>query len=52
MKRKEQLQELFKAQDIIRRLWAYQKTPRLSRWLKAIDNEILWIINVIGNEKN
>lgn len=48
MDNKTQVQELLKAQDIIRRVYSEQKEKSLSDWLRAMDKDFSKVINIIG----
>lgn len=48
MNNREQFQELVKAQDLIRRVYAHQDKGVLNTWLKEIDKDLTKAINALG----
>lgn len=48
MNNREQFQELVKAQDLIRRIYAQQGQGVLNTWLKEIDKDLTKAINTLG----
>jgi hypothetical protein len=47
-----QIKELIKAQDIIRRIYAEQSKGLLNEWLKETDKNLTGIINAFGRLSN
>jgi hypothetical protein len=48
MNKREQIKELIKAQDMIRRVYANQSQCVLNNWLREIDKELTKAINTLG----